>query len=200
MAVAPKHYRAAGLVIPRLPLAAIIGFAVVGLGGALFLLRTSVTIAEGSHSFRSANDIPVYSARAVPFDSPREGLVQRVISMARALAATETQGHRTVVVEPERKSEVSNPILLADANRELPIFNHFSTLAGANTYFAVAGPTVVGISAQTAPAGFVAPDAETATASSVPEPSTWMCGGALLVLVAARGVRARLHRKRQRLR
>jgi hypothetical protein len=197
MAVAPKHYRAARLVIPRLPLPAIIGFAVVGLGGALFLVRTSVTTAEGSHSFRSANDIPVYSARAVPFDSPQEGLAQRVRSMARTLAATETQGHRTVVVETERKSDVSNPILLADENRQLPIFNRFSTLAGANTYFAVAGPTF-GISAQTAPAGFVAPDAETATASSVPEPSTWMCGAALFVLVAARGIRAGWHRKRRR--
>jgi hypothetical protein len=197
MAVTPKHYRAARLALPRLPLPAIIAFAVAGLGGALFLARTGVTMAEGTHSYRSANDIPVYSARAVPFDSPREDAAQRNGSIVRALTATQTQVHRAETSEVEGAASVSGPTLLAEANRELRGFAGFSDFAGANTYLAVTG-TTFGISAQTAPSGFAAPDAETVTASPVPEASTWWCGGALLVLVAARGLHASWHRKHRR--
>jgi hypothetical protein len=197
MAVAPKYYRAARLAIPRLPLPAIIGFAVAGLGGALFLVRTGVTIAEESHSFRSVKDIPIYSARAVPFDPPQEDAVQRIASIARALTATQTQVHRAETNEVEGASSVSGPTLLAEANRELRGFAGFSNFAGANTYLAFTG-TSFGISAQTAPSGFAAPDAETVTTSAVPEASTWWCGGALVVLVAARGLHASWHRNQRR--
>jgi hypothetical protein len=199
MAVTPEHFRAARLALPRLPLPAIIGFAIVSVGGALFLARTGVTIAEGSHAFRSANDIPVYSAPAVPFDLRPEDPAQRAASIARALSATQTQVHRAEeTVDEQGTAPASEPTLLAEANRELRGFSGFPNFAGGNNFLAFTG-TSVGISAQSAPS-YAAPDAETLTAAPVPEASTWMCGGALFLLVAARGARAHWQRKRRRLR
>jgi hypothetical protein len=177
-------------------LPAIIGFAVVGLSGALFLARTGVTIAEDGHSFRSANDMPVYSAPAVPFDLRPEDPAQRAASIERALTATQTEVHRTETTYEQGIAPVSAPTLLAEANRELRGFSGFSNFAGGNSFLALTG-TSFGISAATAPS-YAAPDAETISAAPVPEASTWMCGGALLVLVAVRGVHASWHRKRRR--
>lgn len=197
MAVTPEHYRAAHLAIPRLPLPAILAFALTGLGGSVFLAYTSFSHGEARHSVAVSNDRPVYSARAVPFDSPPENAAHRAASIARALSATQTNVHGAEIMEAEEAAEISAPTLLAEASRELRGFNGFSNFAVPNSYLAVTG-TTFGISAQAAPSGFVAPDAETAVASSVPEASTWVCGAALFILVAARGLRASWHRKRHR--
>ena len=197
MAVAPEHYRAARLAIPRLPLPAILGFALFGIGGSVFLAYTSFSHAESRQVAPPSNDVPVYSARAVPFDSPHEDPAQRRASIARALTATQTQVHRGETSEAGEAESVSQPTLLAEADRELRGFTGFSNLAAANSFLAFTG-TSFGISAQNLPSGFVAPDAETATAAAVPEASTWLCGGALLVLVAVRGVHASWHRRRHR--
>lgn len=198
MAVAPEHYRAARLAIPRLPLAAILGFALFGVGGSVFLAYTSFSHAEPKLAVAPSNDVPVYAARGVPFDAPREDPAQRAASITRALTATQTDVHRAESIEEKEGAlPVSNRALFAEANRERRAFTGFSKFAGRNSFLAFTGASF-GMSAQTLPSGFVAPDAETITAAPVPEASTWICGGALLVLVAARGVRAHLHRKRRR--
>ena len=197
MAVTPELYRAARLAIPRLPLSAILGFALFGVGGSAFLAYTSFHYDEAKPSVAVSNDVPVYSARAVPFDPPREDPAQRAASIARVLTATQTQAHRAEIIEAEETSSVSGPTLLAEADRELRGFTGFSNFASANSFLAFTG-TSFGISAQSAPSGFVAPDAETFTAAPVPEASTWLCGVALLMLVAIRGLHASWHRKRHR--
>jgi hypothetical protein len=143
------------------------------------------------------NDVPVYSARAVPFDTLREDPAQRAASIARALTATQTQAHRGETIEAEETSSVSGPTLLAEADRELRGFSGISNFAGSNSFLTFTG-TSFGISGQSAPAGLIAPDAETFAASAVPEASTWLCGGALLMLVAVRGVHASWHRNQRR--
>ena len=196
MAVAPEHYRAARLAIPRLPLAAILGFAFFGVGGSVFLAYTSFSHADSKMAVAPSNDVPVYSARAVPFDPPRENPAQRAASITRALTATQTEVHPAEAFEEQGATPVSQRALFAGANRELRSFNGFSNFAGANSFLAFTGASF-GISAQSLPSG-VAPDAETISAAPVPEASTWLCGGALLVLVGARGLRAHLHRNRRR--
>jgi hypothetical protein len=197
MAVAPEHYRAARLAIPRLPLAAILGFALLGTGGSVFLAYTSFSHAEAKPSVAASNDVPVYSARAAPFDPSQEDPAQRAASITRALTATQTEVHRADAIEKKGAAPVSHRALFTEANRERRAFNGFSRFAGRNSFLAFTGASF-GMSAQTLPSGFVAPDAETISAAPVPEASTWICGGALLFLVAARGVRAHLHRKRRR--
>jgi hypothetical protein len=113
------------------------------------------------------------------------------------LTATRAEVQRTEASEEKGAAAVSPRALFADANRELRAFNGFSNFAGANSFLAFTGASF-GMSAQTLPSGFAAPDAETLTAAPVPEASTWLCGGALLFLVAARGVHASWHRKRRR--
>lgn len=197
MAVAPERYRAARLAIPRLPLAAILGFALLGTGGSVFLAYTSFRHAEAKPSAAESNDVPVYSARAVPFDPPREDPAQRAASITRALTATQTEVHRAESIEAKAAEPVYNRMLLADTSRERRAFTGFSNFAGRNSFLTFTGASF-GMSAQTLPSGFVAPDAETFSAAPVPEASTWICGGALLVLVAARGAHASWHRKRRR--
>jgi hypothetical protein len=197
MAVAPEHFHAARLVVPRLPLAAILGFSLFGVGGSVFLAYTAFSHIEMTRAAAPSNDARVYEARAVPFDSPREDPAQRAASIARALTATQTDVRRAEIVEPDQPSSVSVPILVSDSDRELRGFNRFASYGAANNYLTITGASF-GISAQSAPSGLMAADAETLTAAPVPEASTWMCGGALFLLVAARGVRARWHRKRRR--
>ena len=196
MAVAPEHYRAARLALPRLPLPAIFAFAMAAVGGSVFLAYTSFSHDEGKSSAAATNDEPVYSASAAPFDLQPEDPAQRAASIARALSATQTQVHRAATIEEQETASVSGPTLLAEANRELRGFSGFSNCAGGNSFLAFTG-TSFGISASTAPS-YAAPDAETMTAAPVPEASTWLCGGALLVLVAVRGAHASWHRYQRR--
>jgi hypothetical protein len=197
MPVTPEHLRAARLAIPRLPLSAILGFGLFGLGGSLFLAYTTFSHGEMKQSLMPSTDGPVYEAPAVPFDAPRENPAKRADSIARALRVAQTEVRSAEAVEAEAQPAKSEPVLLADSNRELRGFNRFGSFAGNNNYLTLTG-TSFGIAAQNTPAGFVAADAETFTTAPVPEASTWMCGGALFMLVAARGARARWHRKRRR--
>jgi hypothetical protein len=184
--------------LPWLPLPAILGFSLLGLGGAVVLTySTTFSYADAQRPATPSNDARVYAARAVPFDSLRENPAQRAESISRALTATQVEVRRAETVEPGRRSEISQPLLLADSDRELRGFEGFGNVAAGNTYLAISG-TSFGIAAQSAPSGFVAPDAETQINSAVPEASTWMCGAALLLLVGVRGMRARLHRNRRR--
>jgi hypothetical protein len=196
MPVAPEHSRTARFVVPRLPLPAILGFAIFGLGGSVFLAYSTFSHDETKHSAVPSNDAQVYEARAVPFDAPRQDAVQRA-SIARALIAAQSQVQRGAETEAaEAQSQTAEPMLLADSGRELRGFNGFANFAGSNNYLTMTG-TTFGISAQNTPSGFMAADAETLTMSVVPEASTWMCGAALFVLVAVRGAHARWHRKRR---
>jgi hypothetical protein len=199
MSVAPERYRAARLAVPRLPLPAILGFAVVGLGGALFLAYSNFSSAETKHSLAVAEDVPVYEARAVPLDPRPESTFERAVSIARALTATASEGPRPESEGSENSEEAaaSGPTLLADAHGIFKGFNRFSNIGAANSYLAFTG-TTFGMSAQMSPSGFVAPDAETLVSSPVPETSTWLCGAALLALVAVRGVHASWHRHQRR--
>jgi hypothetical protein len=195
MAVAPEHSRAASrLALPWLPLPAILGFTLLGVGGSVFLAYSTFSYAEPQRAAEPSEPARVYEARAVPFESPRHQHAQPLGAVSRALSAAETQVRRAEEMESRR---VSQPVLLADSGRPLQGFNRFGDSAAANNYFAITG-TTFGMSAQTLPAGFTAPDAETAMAAPVPEASTWVCGAGLFVLVAARGMRAHLHRKQRR--
>jgi hypothetical protein len=197
MPVAPEQLRTARLAVPRLPLSAIFGFALFGVGGSVFLAYTSFSHGQMKRVAAPSNQAPIYEARAVPFDAPRENPVERPASIAQALIAAHSEERRAETTEAESHPANSDPVLLADSNRELRGFNRFANFAGANSYLAVTG-TTFGISAQNAPTGFMAADAETFTAAAVPEASTWMCGAALFVLIAARGMHAHWHRKRHR--
>ena len=198
MATAPEfHHRALHPVLPRLPLPAILAFVVAGLGGSIFLTYSTFSHDEPRYSVAQTQDVPVYSARAVPFDNPKEDAVQRAASVARALTVAQTEVRQFEEIDPERLADPAKAPLLAEADRPLRGFERFTSFAGANSYLTIAG-TSFGISAQSAPSGFEAPDAETMTAAPVPEVSTWMCGAALFVLIGARGVRAHLHRNRRR--
>jgi hypothetical protein len=196
MRVAPEHSRSGGSTLPWLPLPAILGFTLLGVGGSVLLTYSTFSFAEPERSASRSDTAQVYEAHAVPFDFRRENPAQRAVSISRALTATETKVHQAETADSEPATD-SQPMLVADANRELPGFPGFGNFSGANTYLAISN-TSFGVSAQSAPAGFAAPDAETLVAAPVPEASTWMCGAALFVLVAARGMRAHWHRKRER--
>lgn len=197
MRVAPEHSRTGGSAVPWIPLPAILGFTLLGVGGSVLLTYSTFSFAEADRSATPADNSRVYEARAVPFDFIRENPAQRAASITRALSATQTEVRRAETVESEKPASNSQPTLLADSDRQLRGFPGFGNFSGANSYLAVSN-TSFGISAQNAPAGFAAPDAETLVAAPVPEASTWMCGAALFVLVAARGMRAHWHRKRGR--
>jgi hypothetical protein len=174
-------------------LPAILGFTLLGVGGSVLITYSTFSFAETERSTPRSDHARVYEARAVAFENP----AQRVASIARALTATQSEVRRAETVESERPESNSQPTLLADSARELRGFPGFGNFSGANSYLTVSN-TSFGMSAQTAPAGFAAPDAESLVAAPVPEASTWMCGAALFVLVAARGMRAHWHRKRER--
>ena len=194
MPVAPEDSRAARLALPWLPLSAILGFALLGVGGSVFIAYSTFSLGQAQRPANPSEAARVYEARAFPFESPRPEHAQALGAIARALTAAEIQVRRAEDVESEHRSE---PLLLADSNRPLRGFKRFGNFAGTNTYLMITGASF-GMSAQTMPSGFSAPDAETSMAAPVPESSTWMCGAALFVLVAARGMRAHLHRKQRR--
>lgn len=197
MAVAPEQLRTARVAVPRLPLPAILGFALFGVGGSVFLAYTTFSHGEIKRAPAPSNEAPVYAAKAVPFERPRENPAERAASIARALTATQTSIRHAENVEAETSAAKSGPTLFAESNRELRGFGRFANFAVANNFLTLTG-TSFGFAAQNTPSGFMAADAETLTSAPVPETSTWMCGGALFLLVAARGAHARWHRKRRR--
>ena len=198
MSIAPKHCRVSVPAVPSLPLPAILAFAVVGLGGALFLAYSSFTTTEGPQFAAAVQDqvpVPVYSARAVPLDVPSDDVVRRTLSVAQSITATRTDSRKIDKDEVETSSTA--PLLASIESGEVRGFSNFSKFSGSNVYLPLAA-TTFGVSAQTNAPGFVAPDAETDTVSPVPEASTWLCGAALIALVGARGAHARWHRSQQR--
>ncbi len=197
MPVVPEPHHATRPAIPWLPLPAILGFACLGIGGSALLTYTTFSFEGPKQSVVDRMKAHIYEARAVPFDSAPEGPAERAASISRALMATQTEVRRAQSVEAEPEEDNSQPVLLADSDRQLRGFDGFGNFAGANSYLTITGASF-GISAQSAPSGFAAPDAETAITAPVPEASTWMYGSALLLLVGARGARAHWHRKRRR--
>jgi hypothetical protein len=195
--------RFADLGVPRLPLSAIFGFATVGFGGALFLAYSHFSSADAITSARSPEEIPVYSARAVPLDPEHERVALESVGGLRPTVraqATEAKTERTQTAEQIGTDETTSPdSLFASSERsELKGFNNFANHSAPNIYLAVAGNLSIGISAQTNAPGDMAPDAAMDTMSILPEPSSWFCGVGLIALVGARFVRARLRRTRSR--
>jgi hypothetical protein len=197
MARAPKTHCIPSPGLPELSLPAILGFAVVGCGGAAFLAYTSFSFVAAKPSPAASSGVKVYEARAVPFDSPRENPAERAASIARVLVASGSEAQRIQSPEQERTTQISGPTLLADSGEGLRGFSRFSNFGGANSYLAITGANF-GISAQMSPMVLAAPDAETAVSSVVPEGSTWLCGAVVLALIAARGARAIWHRNQRR--
>ena len=222
MAIASKNSRTdrtlrraresfANLGVPRLPLSAIFGFAIVGFGGALFLAysrrtRTSRSPTTSITSARSPNEVPVYSARAVPLDPQHERIAAESVAGIRPSAMAQTTqaeiertqraGH-TQTIEPQSAS--SDRLFASSARGELNGFPNFAAdLSAPNIYLAVAAGNLTSeFSAQTnAPMG---PDAVMDTMSVLPEPSAWICGAGLIALVGARVVRSRWRRSRAKL-
>jgi hypothetical protein len=191
MSIARKHCRASVPAPPSLPLPAILAFAVVGFGGALFLAYHTFSTTDGPRFAAAKQDeVPVYSARGVPLDVPSDDVVRRTLSIAQSIAAPQIDSRR---IDRDEADTSSTAPLLASSTGELKGFSRFSNFSGSNTYLALA-PTS-GMSAQT---NFVAPDAEMESMAPVPEASTWLCGAALIALVGARGAHARWHRNRRR--
>ena len=198
--------RFADLGVPRLPLSAIFSFAIVGFGGALFLAYSRFSGADSITSARSPNEVPVYSARAVPLDPQRERTAAESAADARRSAMAQTTqaetertqraGH-TQTIEPQSAS--SDRLFPSSARGELNGFTNFAgDLSAPNIYLAVAAGNLASeFSAQTnAP---MAPDAVMDTMSVLPEPSAWLCGAGLIALVGARVVRSRWRRSRAKL-
>ena len=198
MSVAPEHYRAARIDLPRLPLPAILAFAVTGFGGALFLAYTSFSTPETTHSFAAASAAPAHEARAVPLDPKPEEAATRAAAVARAIIATRSEAHRSERSQAEGEAEgESAEQTLISSNAELRGFSRFAYSGEANSYLAITGATL-GMSLPMAESGFYAPDAETIVSAPVPEASTWLCGVGLLALVVARGLHASWHRHQRR--
>jgi hypothetical protein len=193
MARPPEDYRP---VLPWFPLSAILGFTFLGVGGSVLLTYSTFSFAKADAPKPPPKQERVYEARAVAFDSVHESPAERAASISRALTAMQTEVRRADELESNPLAGASG-VLLAESDRQLRGFNGFNSFAGDNNYLTVTGRSF-GIAAQGTPSGFSAPDAETLSMAPVPETSTWMCGAALFVLVAARGMRAHWHRKRGR--
>jgi hypothetical protein len=195
--------RFADIAVPRLPLSAIFGFAIVGCGGALFLAYSRFSSADATASARSPDEVPVYSARAVPLDPVPERIAAESLAGLRPTVTGQAMESETVRKQRAARFETadgtaSDSLFASSARGELGGFNHFANFSAPNIYLAVAGGNLgTGISAQTnAP---MAPDAAMDTMSMLPEPSAWFCGAGLIALVGARLVRARWRRSRSRI-
>jgi len=176
--------------VPTVPLSAVFCFAVVGFGGALFLSYSRFPTAETTTiSARSTTSVPVYSARAVPRDPEKPAPLEQSVSAPDRGTVAQAESR---AVEP---AESSRPRLLASEpiSRGFNGFDGFTNSNAPNTYLALGEvPLGVGLSANSISSGHSAPDSE--NLSSVPEPSTWLAGAALVTLVGARWLRARWRR------
>lgn len=195
-----KNHRAARIAVPRLPLPAILFFAVTGFGGALFLTYTNSfpSAADGIQSAAAPiKDVRVYPARAVPLDLQPEPVAARAVAMA---GTTSAERHERTPAAGNTEfggdSTSSAPVLFAEERREFKEFNRFSNFAAVNSYMALS-ESGFGMSAQGIAPGYIGPDNNPITAP-VPEPSTWLCAVALLGLVMFRGFHAAWHRNHRR--
>ncbi|HXM32532.1 MAG TPA: hypothetical protein VN921_02690 [Chthoniobacterales bacterium] len=193
--------RFADIAVPRLPLSAIFGFAIVGFGGALFLAYSRFSSADAITSARSPDEVPVYSARAVPLDPAPERIAAESVARLHPTVAAQAESERTQAAEQTQTIEPksSDSLFASSASGELKGFRNFTNFSASNLYLAVTGGNfATGISAQTNASGDMAPDAAMDTMSMLPEPSAWFCGVGLIALVGARFLRARLRRTRSR--
>src|ERR1700748_3305828 len=117
MASAPRNNRASSSALPWLPLPAILGFSLLGLGGSIVLTYSTFSYAEAAKPVTPSNDGKIYEARAVPFESRRESPALRD-AISRALTAMQVEVRRDEEVDPEHR-EVSQPTLVVDSDREL---------------------------------------------------------------------------------
>jgi hypothetical protein len=193
MPAAPKNHRAAPIAVPRLPLPAILFFAVAGLGGSLFLAFTNSSSSADPIQTSAAvtGNVPVYSVRAVPFDPTPASLAARAITRAQTAATAQAAPGPGKTDELAGDPASSEPLLFSEAKRELKGFNRFSDLGAVGNQLTITG-TTFGMLASTAPS-YVAPDAD-AISAPVPEASTAWYAGALLVVLLARALHASWHR------
>ena len=185
----------AKVLVATVPLPAILGFAAVGLGGALFLSYSFFPSGPAStSSARSVNEVPVYSARAVPRDAENTAEVPAQI----ALTAKKREVTAQTESNPVEATETSSPsrsLIASSTETGFEGFDGFANSRSPNSFLALGGvPMGVGISAESS-SGHSAPDA--VSLSSVPEPSTWLAGAALGALVAGRWLRSRWRRSQR---
>jgi hypothetical protein len=175
--------------VPVIPLSAVISFAVVGFGGALFLSYSFFPTATATSSSRSPNNVPVYSARPVPRDPAKAAVPEQSVSVAEWSAAAQTESEQTAIAKPASAGWLAS----ASTRKGFAGFDGFANSKRPNTLLALAGaPMGVGVSAESNSSGHSAPDA--VSLSSVPEPSTWLSGLALVALVGARWLRSKWRR------
>jgi PEP-CTERM motif len=178
--------------VPAIPLPAIFGFAIVGFGGAFFLSYSPFRSADASSSGRSPNNVPVYSARAVPLDSEKATIAWQDISVPVRGTMTASESQNVATGE-----SVLSRLLASESTRSgFNGFDGFSTSKAPSIYLAFSGvPMGVGVNGTSSSPAHAAPDAE--SLSSVPEPSTWLAGAALVTLVGARWFRSRWRRSQR---
>jgi hypothetical protein len=177
--------------VPVIPLPAVISFAVVGFGGALFLSHSFFPASAGPSTSHSAPDVPVYSARAVPRDPEKAPVPEQSAAVAEQRAAPQADGEQTAIAKSTSPGWVES----ASTRQGFTGFDGFSNSNRPNTFLALAGaPMGVGVSAESNSAGHSAPDA--VSLSSVPEPSTWLAGAMLVALVGGRWFRSKWRRPR----
>ena len=185
----------AKVLVATVPLPAILGFAAVGLGGALFLSYSFFPGgAATASSARSVNEVPVYSARAVPRDAENTAEAPAPITLTakKREATARTESNPVATAET---SASSRSLIASSTKTGFDGFDGFANSRSSNSFLALSGaPMGVGISAESS-SGHSAPDA--VSLSSVPEPSTWLAGAALGALVGGRWLRSRRRRSKR---
>ena len=183
---------AAEVFVPAIPLPAIFSFAVIGFGGALFLSYSFFPAADATSSARSPNDVPVYSVPAVPRDSEKAATPEESVSATKRVGVAQTEPSLVEIAEPAP----SSALVSSSTRSGFKGFDAFSNSNAPDSYLALARtPMGVSVSAESNSSGHSAPDAE--NLSSVPEPSTWLAGAALVALVGARWLRSKWRRSRR---
>lgn len=182
--------------VPIIPLPVVFAFVIVSFGGALFLSYSFFPSGEAvTSSGRSTNDVPVYSAQAVPREPDRAALPAEIVSALNRDGVVHSDSERVEPAQPVRSHfEISSL-----KRGEFEGFDRFANSHAPEIHLSLAEvPIGVGISAQSNSTGHSAPDAE--SFSSVPEPSTWIAGAVLVGLVGARWLRAKWRRSQRPLR
>jgi hypothetical protein len=136
--------------------------------------------------------VPVYSARAVPLDSEKATMTWQSVSAPERGANGATESQDVATAESAR----SRLLMSESTSNGFNGFDSFSNSKAPNIYLALSGvPPGAGISGISNSSAHSAPDAE--NLSSVPEPSTWLAGVALVTLIGARWFRSRWRRSQR---
>lgn len=173
------------------PLWSIFLFAAIGFSGALSIAFMGNAPASDTLRFVGAQpDVPIYSARAVPFESTPA--TTRIIERRQnANSATEVHGAANRPADSASRSSHAEQSEEAAAFGASEIPSPPFTIASAAASL-VAGP---GGGTQSSSSGYAAPDAESFEVTVVPEPSTILTGLALGLLVVGRWLRSTWHRR-----